>query len=60
MRVCAGETLAIRSEFAVEYGSMTLTFNLDGKKIQKRLNMKISESTKVDFQKCVRKKKRQL
>lgn len=31
MGVCAGEALAIRSEFAVENSSMTLTFNLDEK-----------------------------
>lgn len=31
VRVCAGETLAIGSEFAVEHGSVTLTLNLEEK-----------------------------
>lgn len=31
MRVCAGKTLAIRGEFAVENGPMTLALNLDEK-----------------------------
>ncbi len=31
MGVCAGETLTIRGEFAVENGSMTLALNLDEK-----------------------------
>lgn len=31
MRVCAGETMTIRSEFAVKHSSVTLTFNLDRK-----------------------------
>lgn len=31
VRVCAGKTLAIRGEFAVENGSMTLALNLDEK-----------------------------
>ena len=31
MRVCAGETMTIGGEFAVENGSMTLALNLDEK-----------------------------
>lgn len=46
MGVCAGKTLAIGGEFAVENGSVTLALNLDEKNKITQVQKLISEGEK--------------